>query len=64
MEVGTVFVPTPVVLGKERVLFRLICRPPVAAVGTVITIGDQVGPAAAAAPEPVVSEIVIVGAAV
>jgi hypothetical protein len=38
-DVGTVFVPVPAV--NVRLLVRLICSPPVADVGTVITTGDQ-----------------------
>ena len=43
-EVGTLFVPVPA--AKERLFVRLICSPPGAVVGTVITTGDQL-PAAA-----------------
>jgi len=43
IEVGTVLVPVPA--ANERLFVRLIVRPPVAVVGTVITTGDQWVPA-------------------
>jgi hypothetical protein len=42
MDVGMVFAVVLPVGVNERLLVRLIWRPPVAPVGTVITTGDQV----------------------
>src|SRR5215469_12130358 len=62
IDVGMLF-GDPLVV-NERLLVRLISRPPAAPTGTVINTGDQAGLAAATAPLPPPPVSVIVGAAV
>ena len=64
IDVGMLFAEPPPAGVKVSLFARLIRSPPVAPKGTVITTGDQAGAAAATAPLPVPSLIVIAGAAV